>query len=125
MKTFKIISTAGFLMLCIILYSQDNPNGGGKKNVYVVQTSHTPEQCLNALTGFKDKGEELLSKFEFGCMSGDHTGYAFLEGKSESEIKQMLPKESQSNAKIRKVDKFTGDQIEKIHKDKMNSGAKK
>jgi hypothetical protein len=57
-------------------------------------------------------------------MSGDHTGYAFLEGRSESEIRQMLPRNSQANARIQKVDKFTPDQIENIHKDKMNPGVK-
>ena len=89
------------------------------------QATHTPDQCLNTLTEFKDKGDNVLSKFEFGCMSGDHTGYAFLEGKSESEVRQMLPKDVQSNAKIQKVNKFTPDQITKIHNDMVNSEVKK
>jgi hypothetical protein len=52
-------------------------------------------------------------------MSGDHTAYGFLEGKSEADVKLMLPKDVQETAKIEKVDKFTADQIEKIHKSKM------
>jgi len=120
MKTLKFISTALLLMICVVSYSQTKPASDktDKKSIYMVQAKHTPEQCLNALTEFKDKGNGLLAKFEFGCMSGDHTGYAFLEGKSESDVRQSLPKESQSGAKIQKVDKFTNDQIDKIHKDK-------
>lgn len=64
----------------------------------------------------KSKGDLYLSKFEFGCMSGDHTGYAFLTGTSEENVRQILPKDVQSNAKIQKVDKFNSAQIEKFHK---------
>ena len=52
-------------------------------------------------------------------MAGDHTAYAFLEGKSEADVRASLPKDLQANAKIQKVDKFTPDQIEKLHKGKM------
>jgi hypothetical protein len=31
----------------------------------------------------------------------------------------MLPKDEQASAKIQKVDKFTSEQIEKLHKGKM------
>jgi hypothetical protein len=36
----------------------------------------------------------------------------------------MLPADEQATAKIRKVDKFTSGQIEKIHKSKMEGGMK-
>lgn len=126
MKSLKLISTAALLLLCLVSFSQTKaPAGGGKKDVYFVQSTHTPEQCVSTLTEMKEKGDAMLSKFEFGCMSGDHTAYAFLEGTSESDVRQMLPKDLQSSAKIKKVDKFTSDQIDKIHKDHMKSDVKK
>lgn len=126
MKSLKIISTAALFLLCLVSFSQTTaPGGSGKKDVYFVQAPHTPEQCVQTLTDMKTKGDAFLSKFEFGCMSGDHTAYAFLEGTSESDVRQMLPKDLQANAKIKKVDKFTSDQIEKIHKDHMKSDVKK
>jgi hypothetical protein len=125
MKSQKIISTAALLLLCLVSFSQTTaPSGSGKKSVYFVQSTHTPEQCVNTLTEMKTKGDALLSKFEFGCMSNDHTAYAFLEGASEADVKQMLPKDVQTNAKIKKVDKFTSDQIEKIHKEHSKSDKK-
>lgn len=122
MKTIKIISTAFLFLLCSVSFGQSTASSG-KNNVYFVTTTHTPEQCVNTLSGFKDKGDEFLSKFQFGCMSGNHTAYAFLEGKSEADVKAMLPKDAQATAKVQKVDKFTSDQIVKIHKD--HEGAKK
>lgn len=118
MKTLKIISTAFLLSLCLVSFSQST-SAGAKANVYFVLTTHTPEQCLKTLDDMKGKGDAFLSKFEFGCMSGDHTAYAFLEGKSEEDVRQMLPKDVQATAKIQKVDKFTPDQIEKLQKGKM------
>lgn len=118
MKTLKVISTAFLLSLCVVSFSQST-SAGAKTNVYFVQAPHTPDQCIKTLDDLKGKGDAFLSKFEFGCMSGDHTGYAFLEGKSEDDVRQMLPKDIQANAKIQKVDKFTPDQIEKLHKGKM------
>jgi hypothetical protein len=119
MKTIKLFSTAFLLVLSTIAFSQ-SASTGAKPNVYLVSIPHTPEQCLNTLTDIKSKGDQFLAKFQWGCMSGDHTAYAFLEGKSESDVRQMLPKDTQTIAKVQKVDKFTSDQIEKIHKDHMN-----
>jgi hypothetical protein len=64
----------------------------------------------------KEKGDAFLSKFYFGCMTGDHTGYAFLTGKNEQEVCNTLPKELQATAKIEKVEKFTVAKIEQMHK---------
>jgi hypothetical protein len=120
MKTLKITLSALLLSLCMVSFSQTKPaSTSAKTNVYFVQITHTPEQCLKTLDDMKSKGDAFLSKFEFGCMSGDHTGYAFLTGKSEEDVRQMLPKDQQVTAKIQKVDKFTPDQIQKLHKNKM------
>ena len=118
MKTLKIITSAFLLTLCVVSFGQ-TPKTSVKTNVYFVQMIHNPEQCLKNLDEMKVKGDAFLSKFEFGCMSGNHTGYAFLEGTSEENIRLMLPKEAQSNAKILKVDKYTLAQIEQIHKDQV------
>jgi hypothetical protein len=124
MKTLKLISSVILLSLCLASSGQ-SAAPDDKTNVYFVQIKHTPEQCVATLSDVKAKGDAFLSKFEWGCMSGDHTAYAFLEGKSEADVKMMLPKDEQATAKIQKVDKFTPDQIEKIHKSKMEGGMKK
>jgi hypothetical protein len=123
MKTLKLISSVFLMSLCLASFGQ-SAAAGDKSSVYLVQVKHTPEQCVKTLSDVKAKGDAFLSKFEWGCMSGDHTAYAFLEGKSEADVKMMLPTDLQATAKIQKVDKFTPDQIEKIHKSKMEGGMK-
>ena len=119
MKTLKVISSLFLLSLCIVSFGQSAPAAAAKTSVYFVQAPHTPEQCMATMADLKSKGDPFLSKFEFGCMSGDHTAYAFLEGKSEADVRALLPKDLQAGAKIQKVDKFTSDQIDKMHKGKM------
>jgi hypothetical protein len=116
MKTLRIFASVFVMLLSLVAYSQSSKSDN-KTNLYFVQAKHTPDQCLNTLSEMKGKGDAFLSKFEFGCMSGDHTGYAFLEGKSEESVKAMLPKELQETATIQKVDKFTAQQIENLHKE--------
>jgi len=115
MKTIKII-------LAIILIAGGsvmggNPKAPSKENSYFVQVPHTHEQCMNTMNEMKEKGDAYLSKFWFGCMSGDHTVYSILKGTSEDEVRKMLPKNEQKSAKIVKVDKFTIAQLEKMHAD--------
>ena len=118
MKTLKVILSGVLLSLCLVSFGQTTP-ASTKSNVYLVRIPHTPEQCVATLSDIKSKGDVFLSKFQWGCMSGDHTAYAFLEGKSEADVKQMLPKDVQETAKLQNVDKFTSDQIDKIHKEHM------
>ena len=117
MKTLRVISSLLLFSLCLVSFGQSAPaTDATKTNVYFVQAPHTPDQCVTTLNDMKGKGDQFLSKFEFGCMSGDHTAYAFLEGKSEADVRASLPKDLQANAKIEKVNKFTADQVEKLHK---------
>ena len=85
-------------------------------STYLVIAPHTMEQCMNVLDETKEKGEEFLSKFKFGCMSGDHTLYTFIDATSEEAARRMLPKDIQATAKVEKVDSFTPQQIEEFHK---------
>jgi len=118
MKTLKLSMLA--FMVCIFGSSfAQSAKSTAKSSVYFIQVPHTKEQCMNTLVEMKDKGDAFLSKFEFGCMSGDHTAYAFIEGASEESIRTMLPADEQKAAKITKVNKMTAAEIEKMHKDHM------
>jgi hypothetical protein len=85
-------------------------------STYLVIAPHSKEQCMKMMGELSSKGDAYLSKFKFGCMSGDHTAYAFLSGTSEDAVRNTLPEEIRSSAKIEKVNTFTADQINKMHK---------
>lgn len=82
---------------------------------FLVESPHTKEECLEALDELKDENPKLLDKMEFGCMSGEHTGWATVEAGSESEVRQMIPKVVREKAHIVEVNKITPEQIESFH----------
>jgi hypothetical protein len=121
MKAIKLFMIAALLGICGSTFAQCAASAAKPedKSTYFVQLPHTKEQCLTALVEIKDKGEKLLSELEYGCKSGDHTGYGFLKGTSEENVRSMIPASQQKTAKIEKVNKFTASEIETLHKDHM------
>jgi len=85
-------------------------------NTYFVRAPHTEDQCMNLLDKVNEKGDKYLSQFKYGCMSGDHTSYAFIEAPSEEAARNVLLKELQADAKIEQVNTFTAKEIEDLHK---------
>ena len=73
-----------------------------------------PEDCLKVLDETELKNQKLLGKFDWGCMAGDHTGYANIEGKDEAAVKEML-RASMQNARPVKLNKFTAAEIKSFH----------
>ena len=83
---------------------------------YFVELPHTPQECLRALDEILANGPESLAKYEWGCMAGDHTGYAVVEARSESEARGVIPKFLEGKARVVKLNKFTPEQIREFHR---------
>jgi hypothetical protein len=94
--------------------------GGGaravEKSMYLVTSPHTPEECLKALDEVSAMGPKTLAKYHWGCLAGDHTGYAMIDAASEEDALKTVPAEIRSKAKAEKVTTFTVAQIKDLHK---------
>ena len=104
-----------FAFMLVTLWSVTPALAGNAR--YMVMATHTPEECLKTLDDVSAKGSKMLSKFDWGCMSGDHSGYMVVEARDEAAVKGMLPA-SMKNAKIVKLNKFTAEQIKGFHEKK-------
>ena len=82
---------------------------------YLIESPHTKEDCLEALDELKDTNPELLDKMEFGCMAGEHKGWARVEANSEIEAREMIPPVVRDKAHVIEVSKFTPEQITSFH----------
>ena len=118
-KVTLALSVLFVLVAMIFVSGYTGEQMASGKSKYFVKTTHTPEQCLSALEEISKTDPKLISKFQWACKSGDHTGYAILEGDSESGVMNKLPPSARSNAKIQKVDNFTPEQIAAMHKQMM------
>lgn len=82
---------------------------------YLLKFSHTPESCLATLDKISGDSPDLLNKIEWGCKSGDHTGYLVVSSKDELSALQMVPASVRNETKAEKVDKFTVAEIKALH----------
>ena len=82
---------------------------------YLVESSHTPEECLRAMDTLEAKGADYLAKFEFGCLHGVHTAWAEFNTSSEDAACNELPKDLRPKARVIEVDRFTPAQIRQFH----------
>ena len=108
------VAVAALVALSLSVPARAEDKGGGN-NTYLVTTTHTPEQCLAALDEMAAKDPKLLSKMEWGCKSGDHSGYAFVEAKDEKAALAQLPETNRATAKAIAVTKFSPAQLKAIH----------
>jgi len=83
---------------------------------YLVESPHTPEECLRALDEILAKGPGVLADYEWGCMAGDHTGYAIVGARSASEVKDNIPSFLRGKARVVQLNKFTPEQIREFHR---------
>lgn len=82
---------------------------------YIIESRHTPQECLRALDDVLERGPDVLDRFEWGCAKGEHTGWALVEAGSESKVRDMIPESVLDKTRIVEVSKFTPDQIKSFH----------
>ena len=58
---------------------------------YLIEQEHTKEECLQALDDILAEGPDILARYDFGCMAGDHTGYATIDARSEDAARDSHP----------------------------------
>lgn len=85
---------------------------------YLIESKHTPKECLTALDEIMSKGTDVLDKFEWGCMAGEHVGWAYVDADNETSVKRLIPGYLQNKTHIVKLNKFTPDQIRSFHEKK-------
>lgn len=82
---------------------------------YLIESPHTKEECLPALDDTLALGSGVLAQYQFGCMHGDHTGWAIVEAGSKEEARRMVPAIVRAKARIVELTSFTPEQIRSFH----------
>lgn len=109
----KILIIAVILVVALAVMTTAGDAKG--KSKYMVVTTHNADQCSQVMDDVVKQDRKILNKCWLGCMSGDHTGYAMVDAKNESDALKMLPPALRANAKATKVSKLTPKQIKKAH----------
>ena len=80
---------------------------------YLIETPHRAEDCVHLLQLVNATG--YLTHFDWGCMSGVHTGWAIIEAGSEAEARLVVPPLVRKEARVVKVTKFEAADVMRLH----------
>jgi hypothetical protein len=78
---------------------------------YLIEARHSPSECVQAMDEALARGPRFLAQFDWGCVAGEHTGWATVQAENESQAREMVPSVVRSKARIVRVDKVTPDHI--------------
>ena len=82
---------------------------------FLIETPHRKQDCLNLAKLLPAHG--YLRHFEWGCLSGVHTGWAILEANNEVEALLAVPPLVRGQARVVKVSELDPACFAQVHKD--------
>jgi hypothetical protein len=80
---------------------------------YLVISPHTAKDCSDALKQLLYVG--YITHFDWGCMDGEHTGYAIIEASNAKEASMVVPPTQRSTTRVIRLNKFSPEEIKSIH----------
>ena len=71
---------------------------------YLIETPHREQDCLHLIQQVNAAG--YLVHFDWGCMSGVHSGWAIIEAENEAQAHLAVPPLVRGQARVTKLNKF-------------------
>lgn len=83
---------------------------------FLIEVPHDDDKvaCARVVQVFLSSGSHFLSNADWGCMDGDHKAWFIVDVDSKEEAKAIVPPAFRHQATIRKLCKFTMEEIEEI-----------
>jgi hypothetical protein len=83
---------------------------------FLIEVPHEAEReaCLIAIRLLLATGSHYLTRADFGCYDGEHTGWITVEAENKQEARSMLPPLFRPKAKIVELTKFTLEEVDRM-----------
>ena len=102
------------LALPLVTHAKEGMAAGkSTMSQYLVISPHTPEQCVKALDDTQTMNG--LTKWSFGCMDGDHTGYLIVNAHDAAEALRNVPADERAAARAVRLHHFSAAELKDIH----------
>ncbi|HXG36115.1 MAG TPA: hypothetical protein VNL15_04030 [Dehalococcoidia bacterium] len=82
---------------------------------YMIEASHTPEDCVRVLDLYLRAGAHYLTHAEWGCEDGVHTAWIIVDAETPDEARLRVPPVIRNTASLVKLCKFAPEQIRAFH----------
>jgi len=80
---------------------------------FLVISPHTAGDCKQALKEVNATG--YITRFDWGCMDGDHTGWVVLEAETMQQALMVVPAMQRQKARAVKLIKFSPADVVNMH----------
>lgn len=83
---------------------------------YLIELPHDDEYnaCVRALDALRAYGSHFVTHADWGCSDGVHCGWLVCEVESRDEALRAVPPQMRQDARITKLNRFSGEQIERL-----------
>jgi hypothetical protein len=81
---------------------------------YLIETTHTIEDCVRILDGFMQAGAHYLLNADWGCEVDDHRGWMIVEANDDHDARLMIPPVVRASAVMIRLNKFTDEQVTRM-----------
>ena len=83
---------------------------------FLIEVPHEAEkkECALAVEVFLKTGSHFLTHADWGCLDGEHKAWIIVELDNKEEVRNILPPNYRSQAKIVRLNKFSLEEIEEI-----------
>ena len=80
---------------------------------YLIELSHGDEYtaCVKALRAIEKFGSHYMTRADWGCKDGIHSGWLIAELPSRDEAMLMVPPEFRQEARVVELNRFTKEEI--------------
>jgi hypothetical protein len=89
------------------------------KTKYLIEVPHSADECLWVMDEIIGRGPYYQHMFYWGCMTGDHSAWALLEGSGrEAVLEEALPPTLRERARVRRVSRVWSTELMKRHEER-------
>jgi hypothetical protein len=83
---------------------------------YLIESPHSGEECLELVSQVIAAG--YATRFDWGCKAGVHKGWIVIDAEDEQQALLVVPALVRPKAAIVRLNKFSAEDIERLHKTK-------
>ena len=85
---------------------------------FLIEVPHPAERiaCIDAVEVLLKTGSHFVTKAEFGCYDGVHSGWIIVDVDSKEEARGIIPAQYRAQARIVGLNMFSLEELEKLRR---------
>jgi len=94
-----------------------------EKYLIEIKNGGDTASCLRSIQSFLSTRSHYVTSVEWGCLEGEHKAWLIIKTENSSDALRIIPAAYRQHAKITRLHKFTGKEIDESLLHKIKKGA--